>query len=115
MLTPQVPVNSAGLDVERPASRVRTHEQVSWGLGWGLQQAPAGEAPAGKAFWHWGDNGVFHAFVMGFVELKRGLVCMANCTSGQALWADLFGLAFGGAQPAIVWLSSLRDDRESGE
>jgi hypothetical protein len=80
-----------------------------------LQQAPAGEAPAGKAFWHWGDNGVFHAFVMGFVELKRGLVCMANCTSGQALWADLFGLAFGGAQPAIVWLSSLRDDRESGE
>jgi CubicO group peptidase (beta-lactamase class C family) len=102
MLTPQVPVNDAGFDVERPTARVQPHERVSWGLGWGLQQTPCG-----KAFWHWGDNGDFHAFVMGALQQKRGLVCMTNCERGRALWADLFGLVFGGTQPAISWLSSL--------
>jgi len=102
MLTPQVPVNDAGLDAERPAPEMRTSEHVSWGLGWGLQHTPGIEA-----FWHWGDNGDYQAFVMGSRELGIGMVCMANCRSGQQLWADLFGLAFGAELPAVAWLYSL--------
>jgi CubicO group peptidase (beta-lactamase class C family) len=110
MLTPQVPVNDAGLDAERPASQVRTNERVSWGLGWGLQHTPGGEA-----FWHWGDNGDFQAFAMGSRRLKTGMVCMANSVGGRELWADLFGLAFGGEQPAVAWLSSLYGDGKVGK
>jgi excisionase family DNA binding protein len=112
MLAPQVPANDAGLDAKRPSSEVRTDERVSWGLGWGLQHAPGVEA-----FWHWGDNGDFHAFVMGYPRLKTGMVCLANGERGRALWADLFGLAFGGEQPAIAWLSGLYGDgrKDKGE
>jgi CubicO group peptidase (beta-lactamase class C family) len=110
MLTPQVPVNNAGFHVEWPPSRVRTHDQISWGLGWGIQQTAHG-----KAFWHWGDNGDFQAFAMASPQQKRAMVCMANSKSGRALWADLFGLAFGGAQPAVSWLFSHYDDQEGGE
>jgi excisionase family DNA binding protein len=102
MLTPQTPVNDAGLDAARPTSKVRMDERVSWGLGWGLQHTPDGEA-----FWHWGDNGDFQAFVMGFGRQRTGMVCMANSESGRELWSELFGLAFGGAQPAVAWLMSL--------
>jgi CubicO group peptidase (beta-lactamase class C family) len=102
MLSPQIPVNDAGLDAERPSSEVHIDERVSWGLGWGVQHAPNG-----KAFWHWGDNGDFQAFAMGLPRQKAGMVCMANSESGRALWADLFAVAFGGAQLAIAWLMSL--------
>jgi len=109
MLTPQVPVSDAGLDAERPASQVRTNERVAWGLGWGLQHTPSGEA-----FWHGGDNGDFQAFAMGSRRLKTGMVCMANSVGGRELWADLFGLAFGGEQPAVAWLYSLYGDGAKG-
>jgi CubicO group peptidase (beta-lactamase class C family) len=110
MLTPHVPVNDAGLDAERPTSEVRISEQVSWGLGWGLQHAAGGEA-----FWHWGDNGDYQAFVMGSRELGMGMVCMANSKSGRQLWADLFGLAFGLEPPAVAWLSGLYGDGWAGK
>lgn len=102
MLTAQVPVNDAGFDAERSIAEVQTDAQVSWGLGWGLQRAPNG-----GAFWHWGDNGDFQAFAMGFPGQRAGMVCMANSASGRTLWVDLFGLAFGGVQPAIEWLRRL--------
>ena len=110
MLTPQIPVNDAGLDVERPTSQVRANERVSWGLGWGLQRTPGG-----KAFWHWGDNGDFQAFAMGSPQQTTGMVCMANSKSGRELWAVLFGLAFGKEQPAVAWLSSLYGDGKKGK
>jgi excisionase family DNA binding protein len=124
MLTPQVPVNDAAFDAQRPTSEVRNDENVSWGLGWGLQHTSGSEA-----FWHWGDNGDFQAFVMGFPRQKKGMVCAANNESGRELWAELFGLAFGAAsqstehqatrraergaaatQPAVAWLLSVYGD-----
>ncbi len=107
MLTVHIAANDAGFDAERPVAEVRVDEQIFWGLGWGLQHVPGSEA-----FWHWGDNGDFQAFVMGFLEQKAGMVCMANSRNGRALWADLFGLAFGGAQPAVAWLLNLYGDGE---
>jgi CubicO group peptidase (beta-lactamase class C family) len=110
MLTPQVPVNDAGLDAERPTCDVRTNKHVSWGLGWGLEHVPGGET-----FWHWGDNGDFQAFAMGSRQLGMGMVCMSNSVGGRELWAELFGLAFGKEQPAVAWLSSLYGDGKVGK
>jgi excisionase family DNA binding protein len=104
MLTSQVAVNDAGFDAKRPTVEVTRSADGSWGLGWGLQHMPGREA-----FWHWGDNGSFQAFVMGFPRLKAGMVCMANGANGRALWADLFGAVFGPIQPAIAWLTELYD------
>ena len=101
MLAPQVPVNNAGLDASRPRSHVRTNRDVSWGLGWGVQRTPS------QAFWHWGDNGDFQAFVMGYLHDRTALVCMSNSQNGTDLWGDIFSLAFDGPQPAIDWLKSL--------
>ena len=84
MLSPQVPVNNAGLDASRPRSHVRTNKDISWSLGWGLQYTP------GPAFWHWGDNGDFQAFVMGYPEKRTALVCMSNSQNGDELWRDIF-------------------------
>jgi CubicO group peptidase (beta-lactamase class C family) len=110
MLTPQVPVNDAGFDAARPASEVHDDEHISWGLGWGLQHTPGDEA---FAFWHWGDNGDYHAFVIGFPGQRSGMVCMTNSRNGRALWGHVFGLAFGGAQPAVTWLSALYGDGQN--
>jgi excisionase family DNA binding protein len=102
MLVPQVPVNDAGFDAERSTSEVTLCTDVSWGLGWGLQHTPGRDA-----FWHWGDNGSFQAFVMGFPRVKSGMVCMANGTNGRALWHSLYTALFGRMQPAISWLAKL--------
>ncbi|MBN1581084.1 MAG: excisionase family DNA-binding protein, partial [Anaerolineae bacterium] len=102
MLTPQIAVNDAGFDAKRPATGITLSTDVSWGLGWGLQHTPGKEA-----FWHWGDNGSFQAFVMGFPRSRSGMVCMANGENGRALWGDLFGAVFGRVQPAIAWLAGL--------
>jgi excisionase family DNA binding protein len=102
MLVSQIPVNDAGLDAKRPASEIKASKNVSWGLGWGLEHTPGKEA-----FWHWGDNGQFQAFVMGFPRSRSGMVCMANSEQGRALWSDLFGTVFGSARPALSWLMGL--------
>jgi excisionase family DNA binding protein len=110
MLTSQVPVNDAPFDAQRPASEVHDDENISWCLGWGLQHTPGGEA-----FWHWGDNGDFQAFVMGFPRQKTGMVCMANSESGRALWTELFGLVLGEAAQSTERRAALQAEQEAAE
>jgi CubicO group peptidase (beta-lactamase class C family) len=62
---------------------------VSWGLGWGLQ-----EGIDQTSFWHWGDNGPFKAYVVGYREAGVGLVYFANgdegLTIGEAILTSVF-------------------------
>jgi hypothetical protein len=66
-------------------------------------------------FWHWGDNGDYQAFAMGFPRQRTGMVCMANSKNGRALWPELFGFVFGSepeggaptVPPAVSWLLGL--------
>lgn len=85
-----------------PKPPITIWQQVSWGLGWGLQHGPGGDA-----FWHWGDNGSFQALAMAVPAQELGLVSMANSERGRLIWAPLIGEVFGGEQPAIAWLNHL--------
>ncbi len=70
-----------------------------WGLGWGIQQTAQGES-----LWHWGDNGVFKAYVVIRPEAKSGVVYFANSENGLAIARKIVGDAMGGEQPAFDWL-----------
>lgn len=74
-------------------------ETLAWGLGWGLQQTAAG-----TSFWHWGDNGNFKCFVVGFDNAKTGMVVFTNGSPGLTLMPDLFKRCIGGTYPALDWL-----------
>jgi len=71
-------------------------EHVYWGLGWGLQQTARG-----TAIWHWGDNGVFRAFVIGYPAEDAGLVYFANSENGLAVAENLVSLFFDDTHYAI--------------
>ena len=73
---------------------------VAWGLGWGLQWT--GQSHLGM--WHWGHNGGFRAYVLGFPERGDGFVMFTNSDNGMLLLADMVGFLYGGDQPAIAWL-----------
>ena len=83
----------------KPQSRIST--AVSWGLGVGL------EAYAGRPlFWHWGDNGVFKAFMMGDHSTGDGIVVFTNAQNGHRMWQRIVGEAMGPDHPAFYfWMT----------
>lgn len=73
---------------------------VFWGLGVGLEKTSAG-----LAFWHWGDNGAFKAYMVGFPDHKSGLVMFTNSENGLSLARAVVNAALGLDQPSLQWLS----------
>jgi CubicO group peptidase (beta-lactamase class C family) len=103
MFTPQVAANDlAPWKDTWPDGSYTPYPDVFWGLGWGIQDGQ-GE----RAFFHWGDNGIAHAFAIGFPASRRGMVAMVNSANGLSLWKPLFGLVFGDDLPAIRWLENM--------
>lgn len=90
---------------------VRTWEEgrpvagVEWGLGWGIQHGERG-----KAIWHWGDNGRFRCFVIGYPERKDGLVYFTNSENGLAIVEDLLSKLFPDTHLSARFLPYLRHD-----
>ena len=82
-----------------------THPHVSWGLGWGVQ-----DSNRGRAIWHWGDNGVFRAFVVGYPETEDGLVYFTNSEAGLSIAESLLGHFFQDTFWAVRWLDYARWD-----
>ncbi|HKQ50999.1 MAG TPA: tetratricopeptide repeat protein, partial [Pyrinomonadaceae bacterium] len=75
-------------------------QTVSWGLGWGLQHSPDGDA-----FWHWGDNNNdSQAYVVAYPKRKLALIVFANSGNGHSIIPRIIDEAVGGTQPAISWL-----------
>ncbi len=64
-------------EIYSPQINIEKHEQLAWGLGWGLQ-----ETAKGTAVWQWGDNGTFRAFVIAYPEQKKGMVYFTNSNNG---------------------------------
>ena len=100
MWQPQVQVNwnmpwGEGWPEENP----ETLPDVAWGLGWGLQMSNDR-----TAFWHWGDNGSFKAFTLGFADTGSAIAMFANSKNGGQLWQPILETAFGGEYPALNWI-----------
>ena len=75
-------------------------EGLAWGLGWGLLHEK------GKvAFWHWGDNGQFKCYVVGYSQQRRGLAFFTNSANGLALAEVLVRRVLGEDHAALLrWL-----------
>lgn len=95
------PATLKGMLQPQPHSNmVEGRKDLSWGLGVGHQ-----ETAAGPAFWQWGDNGTFKAFLIGYPETKEGLVYFANSAAGLTIAPAILQLFFGGTQPGITWVT----------
>jgi hypothetical protein len=101
MLQVQVQVNdSYPWDEDWPRPQVRINPHVGWGSGWGIQQTTAGES-----IWHWGDNGNYKAFALGYPHTGHGLVVMTNGVNGQKVIDRIFYEVIGSGQmPGLDWL-----------
>lgn len=76
-------------------------EDLHWGLGWGLQRTQRGES-----FWHWGDNGAFKCYVVGYPKSRNGFVFFTNSVAGLTLANELARRIMGDEQDALFrWLN----------
>jgi CubicO group peptidase (beta-lactamase class C family) len=82
MLTPKTKINSS----------------VSWGVGVGLENYNGRQI-----FWHWGDNGVFKAFMMGDAQAGHGVVVFTNAQNGHKLWRRIAAEAMGDDHAAFYF------------
>ena len=73
-------------------------KSVFWGLGWGIERTPDGDA-----LWHWGDNGVFKCIVIAYPKQKIGVVMFTNSDNGLSIAQSVITAAVGGEHPAFVW------------
>lgn len=97
------------LTAERAARRVSrstpADDHVSWGLGWGIQ-----EGRAGRAFWHWGDNSRFKAYVVAYPERGTGVVYFANGYDGLSIAEAIISHVVVDDHWPLRWLSYDRYD-----
>lgn len=102
MLTPQTEVNdSISSNDDWPNLNAPLDPQVSWGLGWGLQ-----DGENGRFFWQWGDNGTFKAITAGQMASGTAVVIFSNSQNGAKLWRPILETTFGTQQwPALDWLN----------
>lgn len=98
METPQTPVQQNCIANCFDVAPLST--SVFWGLGVGLEKTPAG-----LAFWHWGDNGAFKAYMVGFPAHRYGLVMFTNSENGLSLADAVVKAALGSDQPSLQWLN----------
>ncbi len=92
MLSPVSQVEEARGGAEHASS-------LQWGLGWGLQNGDRS-----TAIWHWGDNGTFRCYVIGYPSQGRGLVYFTNSENGLGIAEALVSRYFADTHHAIRWL-----------
>lgn len=106
MLRPQVQVDEGCSNCVSRKPTGRLSREISWGLGWGIQ-----ETEDGPSIWHWGDNGSgFHCYVVGYPRQRLGVVVFTNGLGGHGIIPDIVAAAVGGRHPAYGWIRYERYD-----
>jgi CubicO group peptidase (beta-lactamase class C family) len=82
------------------APQAEVEAGVQWGLGVGLEDG----GDRGVAFWHWGHNGGYRAFVLGYPATSSGLVMFTNSDNGMLLLEDLLEVVAAADHPSVAWL-----------
>lgn len=91
MFQPRIQVGASFGDPSSPPQA-----GIFWGLGWGLVEK--------EAFWHWGDNGAWRAYVAMRRDGSAGVVYFANSHQGLRIARELAAMAMGGGQVGLDWL-----------
>ena len=97
------PHNSIGLS---PATRVamespaiRINSALSWGLGFGIEQAES------QTFlWQWGDNGAWKNFMLAHPATRSGIVIFTNAGNGEHIYERIVQAASDIDHPAFLWI-----------
>ncbi len=79
-------------------SQTEITDQISWGLGWGLQKTSPNHS-----IWHWGSNPGFRSFAVAYPVEGVGIVVMANSENLFKAVDDIILAAIGGRLPAYDW------------
>jgi len=79
--------------------RVEVNRVLSWGLGWGLERNGAR-----RLCWHWGDNGIFRAFVLAEPEAGRAIAVFTNGSSGPKVYQRIIANATDLDLAAFLWV-----------
>ena len=99
MISSQIQVDEACSNcVSRPPSG-KLSPVLAWGFGVGLQQTKDG-----NSYWHWGDNGDVHCYMLGYPKQRQGIVVFTNSGNGHGIIPEIVREALGGEQPAIAWI-----------
>jgi tetratricopeptide (TPR) repeat protein len=104
-------LNDVGLKKETISKmltpEINVDKDVYWGLGFGLEKTTNG-----KAFWQWGDYGIFRNYIVAYKEKKIGVVYLTNSFNGLSIGHDIIQQAIGGgnSDPALASLGYARYD-----
>ncbi len=103
-------LNDVGLKTatieEMLTHQIDVDKDVFWGLGFGLE-----ETPSGKAFWQWGDYGIFRNYIVAYKEKKIGIVYLTNSFNGLSIGDDVVKNAIGGEDDlGLAYLDYARYD-----
>ena len=99
MLSPQIQVDEGCSNCVSTPPTGKLSPLLAWGFGVGLQQTKDG-----LSFWHWGDNGDVHCYVVGYPKQRSGMVVFTNSGNGHAIIPEIIRETLGGSQPAIAWI-----------
>lgn len=87
-------------------AQIEVEKNVSWGLGFGLQ-----EKPDGRVFWQWGDYGIFRDYIAAYPEEKIGVVYLTNSENGLSIGQEVLDVAVGGGvDSGLAYLKYARHD-----
>ncbi len=91
---------SDSLHAAMMAPQAEVDSGVQWGFGLGLEEG----GDRGVGLWHWGHNGGYRAFVLGYPADGSGMVMFTNSDNGMLLLNDLLGIVADGDHPSLAWL-----------
>jgi CubicO group peptidase (beta-lactamase class C family) len=98
MLVSRMPVSTACIYCT-DGQPIRLSNEVSWGLGIGIERTPRS-----WAVWHWGNNGERQAYAVMRLDTGDGVTVFANSANALGIMTDIVHLVLGGREPALDWL-----------
>lgn len=84
---------------------------VGWALGWGIQSSFQ-QYQQDYTAWHWGDNGVFRAFVAINTHTQNGIVYFTNSENGLAIAKRVVEPVVGNMNSTFHWLQYAQSDSQ---
>ena len=84
---------------------------LGWALGWGIQSS-FDQKYSDYLAWHWGDNGVFRAFVAMNPKTQSGVVYLTNSENGLAIAKRMVEPIVGDMSNTFHWLNYGQSDSE---